>query len=120
MYARKKISRYVDDILPIYRVSEGINTIFHGEIFRRNFERNPQKSAISRDISMIYQSCRFFPIYHMVNAGKRSQTRYSAVTVHLPFTAEGIFGLGFNHLPSGLTSPMIYNVQKIYIYLNSV
>ena len=30
------------------------------------------------------------------------------------------FGLGFSHLPSELTSPLIYNVQKIYIYLNSV
>ena len=24
------------------------------------------------------------------------------------------------HLPSGLTSPLIYNVQKMYIYLNSL
>ena len=36
---------------PIYRVSEGINTIFHGEIsVQRNIRRNPQKLAISCDI----------------------------------------------------------------------
>ena len=55
----------------IYRVSKGIDTIFHGEILiRQNFGRNPQKSAISRDKSAILEiNHRFFPIYHMVNAG---------------------------------------------------
>ena len=51
----------------IYCVSEGIDTILHGEIsVRRYFGRNLQKSAISHDISAI--NCRFFPIYHLVNA----------------------------------------------------
>ena len=48
-----------------------IDTIFHGEIsIRQNFERNLQKSTISRDISTILEiNHQFFQIYHMVNAG---------------------------------------------------
>ena len=51
----------------IYRVSGGVDTIFHGEILvRRYFGRNSPKSAISR---------RFFPIYHIVNASQRAVKR---------------------------------------------
>ena len=40
----------------IYRVSGGVDTIFHGEILgRRYLARNPPKVAISRDISAIYR-----------------------------------------------------------------
>ena len=41
------------DMSAIYHVLEGIDTIFHGEVLIwQNFERNPHKSTISRDISL--------------------------------------------------------------------
>ena len=47
------MSRYFDDISPKYRVSKGIDKIFHGEIsVQRYFGINLEKSAISRDIKV--------------------------------------------------------------------
>ena len=71
----------------IYRVSGGVDTIFHGEILgRRYLARNPPKVAISRNIS---------PTYHIVNASQRTvkhatvkSMRYSALKN--PFVVEGI------------------------------
>ena len=43
-----------EENVAIYRVSNGIDTIFHGEIsVWRYFEINIEKSVISRDISEI-------------------------------------------------------------------
>ena len=109
-YPRKKMSRYFGDISPKYRVSKDIDTIFHGEISVRWYFR------INRDISAILViNQQFFPIYRMVNAGQRSQMCYSAVNELLQ-CASHLLPRGFSHLPSGLTSPLIYNVQTIYIY----
>ena len=62
-----------EENVAIYRVSKGIDTIFHGEIsVWRYFEINIEKSVISRDISEILAiNRRFFLIYRMINAGQR-------------------------------------------------
>ena len=56
----------------IYRVSGGVDTIFHGEILgRRYLARNPPKVAISR---------RYIAdISHSQRESMRGQTRYSKV-----------------------------------------
>ena len=51
-------------------------------------------------------------------------SRYNAASVPPPFPwgREDLNpkpkGLGFTHLPSGLTCHLIHNMQQIYIYLN--
>ena len=60
-------------------------------------------------------------IFPDISHGQRRSTKVKRTTVPpLPL----IWGRGdLNpkpNLPSGLTSPLLYNVQKIYIYLNSL
>ena len=71
----------------------------------------------------------FSPIYRVVNAGQRKSnplqcpsTRYSAS--HFACCWEDLNpkpkGLGCTRLPPGLSSPLINNMQQLYIYLNSL
>ena len=65
--------RYIVDILCI-------DTIFHGEIsVRRNFGRNPKKSAISRNISAISRDIS--AIFPDISHGQRGSTEVKRATV---------------------------------------
>ena len=138
MYSWKKISRYFGDISPKYHVSMGFDTIFHGEISVRRY------FGISREKSPILAIYRWFgdksPIFRRYIAWStrvnESQTRYSVVNA-LQSLLQSLLqcltficcwedlnpkpkGLGFTRLPPGLSCPLIYKMQQLYIYLNSL
>ena len=62
--ARRKISRYIDDISSIYRVLGGIDTIFHGEKSERRYFRKYRQNitdiSARGDISEIFWNNRLW------------------------------------------------------------
>ena len=58
-------------------------------------------------------------IFPDISHGQRRSTKVKRATVPPPIWGRGDLNPKPN-LPSGLTSPLLYNVQKIYIYLNSL
>ena len=87
------------DILPKYRVSKGIDTIFLGEIsVRRFFGINLEKSAIYSDISAILARNRWF--FLDISPDQRSQratVKVKCATVS-PLQCTSPFGVGFSPL----------------------
>ena len=72
------MSRYFGDILPKYRVSKGIDTIFLAEISaKRFFGINLEKSEIYRDISTILARNRRF--FLDISPGQRGSNGVNAL-----------------------------------------
>ena len=137
-----KQGRKCRDISAIYRVSKGFDTIFHGEIFVRRYFRDLSREIdyLSREIDYLSRyigdlaiNRRFFSD---ISRGQRGSTKVKPATVpvnalqccysasHFACCWEDLNpkpkGLGFTHLPPGLSSPLINNMQHLYIYLNSL
>ena len=88
---------------------------------------------LSREIGDLSQYIGdFSSIYRVVNAGQRKsdplQCRQRATVMLQCLTFICCWedlnpkpkGLGFTRLPPGLSCPLIYNTQQLYIYLNSL
>ena len=133
-----KQGRKCRDISAIYRVSKGFDTIFHGEIFVRRYFRDLSREIdyLSREIDYLSRyigdlaiNRRFFSD---ISRGQRGSTKVRRATVPRQRATASTFVccwedlnpkpfcLGFTRLPPGLSYPLIYNMQQLYIYLNSL